>query len=256
MLSARRKRASTSPHRGPGLWCIRATGGGRIDSSHWNLSARRRAISIAHRESFECVTGASRSGCEPGCHGACRGSARAAPALAAKPRPSAPPAVSLSASTRSPPSPRPPPIPSSPRRFADRGNSLTDFKFTPAARQGPAVAGPGRDPRPRRPAPRRARDAAALAAPAVSALTPASYNLGVAVGWRRFAVAGDVAKVKRRQSGARRPRERGRRRQLFAQQALHRPRRGRRRARRRHAGARARCARATIIRSMSAAPTR
>jgi hypothetical protein len=27
-------------------------------------------------------------------------------------------------------------------------------------------------------------------------LTPASYNLGVAVGWRRFAVAGDVAKVK------------------------------------------------------------
>jgi hypothetical protein len=26
-------------------------------------------------------------------------------------------------------------------------------------------------------------------------LTPASYNLGVALGWRRFAVAGDVAKV-------------------------------------------------------------
>ena len=29
-----------------------------------------------------------------------------------------------------------------------------------------------------------------------NALTPTSYNLGVAVGWRRFAVAGDVAKVK------------------------------------------------------------
>jgi predicted porin len=29
----------------------------------------------------------------------------------------------------------------------------------------------------------------------VSALAPVSYNLGVAVGWRRFAVAGDVAKV-------------------------------------------------------------
>jgi hypothetical protein len=28
----------------------------------------------------------------------------------------------------------------------------------------------------------------------VSALAPVSYNLGVAVGWRRFAVAGDVAK--------------------------------------------------------------
>jgi hypothetical protein len=31
---------------------------------------------------------------------------------------------------------------------------------------------------------------------AVNALTPTSYNLGVAVGWRSFAVSGDVAKVK------------------------------------------------------------
>ncbi len=30
----------------------------------------------------------------------------------------------------------------------------------------------------------------------VSALTPTSYNLGVAVGWRRFAVSGDVTKTK------------------------------------------------------------
>ena len=37
---------------------------------------------------------------------------------------------------------------------------------------------------------------AALAAAALSPLTPASYNLGVAVGWRRFAVAGEVGKVK------------------------------------------------------------
>ncbi|MBA2467107.1 MAG: hypothetical protein H0V46_05820 [Sphingomonas sp.] len=37
---------------------------------------------------------------------------------------------------------------------------------------------------------------AALASAALSTLTPASYNLGVAVGWRRFAVAGDVAKSK------------------------------------------------------------
>ena len=29
-----------------------------------------------------------------------------------------------------------------------------------------------------------------------SALAPSSYNLGVAVGWRRFAVSGDIAKVK------------------------------------------------------------
>ena len=32
--------------------------------------------------------------------------------------------------------------------------------------------------------------------PATAALAPTTYNLGVAVGWRRFAVAGDVAKVK------------------------------------------------------------
>jgi hypothetical protein len=30
---------------------------------------------------------------------------------------------------------------------------------------------------------------------AVNALTPTGYNLGLAVGWRRFAVSGDVAKV-------------------------------------------------------------
>ena len=35
-----------------------------------------------------------------------------------------------------------------------------------------------------------------MPATAVAALTPSTYNLGVAVGWRRFAVAGDVAKVK------------------------------------------------------------
>ena len=32
----------------------------------------------------------------------------------------------------------------------------------------------------------------------VTALTPASYNLGAAVGWRRFAIAGDVAKTESR----------------------------------------------------------
>jgi hypothetical protein len=38
--------------------------------------------------------------------------------------------------------------------------------------------------------------AAATSASPIGALTSASYNLGVAVGWRRFAVTGDVAKVK------------------------------------------------------------
>ena len=37
---------------------------------------------------------------------------------------------------------------------------------------------------------------ASLPTAAVNTLTPSSYNLGVAVGWKRFAVSGDVAKVK------------------------------------------------------------
>ena len=75
--------------------------------------------------------------------------------------------------------------------FASKGLSLTDFKFTPAAAKS-------------RPSQVRvairARPDAALAARApdssspLTAVTPASYNLGVAVGWKRFALSGDVAK--------------------------------------------------------------
>ena len=73
-----------------------------------------------------------------------------------------------------------------------RSSSLTDFKFTPA----PAKGRPSQVRvaiRARTTAP---TQMASAADPAVTALTPTSYNLGVAVGWRRFAVAGDVAKVK------------------------------------------------------------
>ena len=71
-----------------------------------------------------------------------------------------------------------------------RGVGASDFKFTPAAPKGrPSqvrVAIRAKSP---------ALEARATdATPAVSALTQASYNLGVAVGWRRFAVTGDVAK--------------------------------------------------------------
>jgi hypothetical protein len=79
--------------------------------------------------------------------------------------------------------------------FAGRGSSLADFKFTPAPAKGrpsqvrvairAGADSPGT----------RGSDAAALQSSA-SVLTPASYNLGVAVGWRRFAVSGDVAKSK------------------------------------------------------------
>ena len=74
--------------------------------------------------------------------------------------------------------------------FANRGNSLTDFRFTPAAPKG-----------------RPSQVRVAIRARAVTGarpsdaatggvITPASYNLGVAVGWRRFALTGDVAKTR------------------------------------------------------------
>ncbi len=79
--------------------------------------------------------------------------------------------------------------------FAGRGNALSDFKFTPA----PAKGRPSQVRvaiRARADTPGKARVADAALPSSVNALTPASYNLGVAVGWRRFAVAGDVAKSK------------------------------------------------------------
>jgi hypothetical protein len=79
--------------------------------------------------------------------------------------------------------------------LAGKSLSLTDFKFTPA----PAKGRPSQIRvaiRARVDSPTETRVAAAAPAAAVTALAPASYNLGVAVGWRRFAVAGDVAKVR------------------------------------------------------------
>ena len=76
--------------------------------------------------------------------------------------------------------------------FASKPLSLTDFKFTPAAAKGrPSQLRVAIRARVGSPTAARAADTAAL-----TALTPASYNLGVAVGWKRFAVSGDVAKVK------------------------------------------------------------
>jgi hypothetical protein len=79
--------------------------------------------------------------------------------------------------------------------FARRGSALGDLKFTPAAAQGrpSQVRIAIRAPASKSPAGSIAR--AAAAAPATT-LTPTSYNLGVGVGWRRFAVEGDVAKTR------------------------------------------------------------
>ena len=80
--------------------------------------------------------------------------------------------------------------------LAGKSLSLTDFKFTPA----PAKGRPSQVRvaiRARANTPVQASVAqASVPTVAVNALTPTSYTLGVAVGWRRFAVSGDVAKVK------------------------------------------------------------
>jgi len=78
--------------------------------------------------------------------------------------------------------------------FAKRGTGLGDLKFTPAAAKGRpsqvriAIRAPS------------SKASGGSLAKAVSAttttLTPVSYNLGVGVGWRRFAVAGDLAKTR------------------------------------------------------------
>jgi hypothetical protein len=79
--------------------------------------------------------------------------------------------------------------------LAGRGLSLHDFKFTPAPAKGrPSQVRVAIRARAASPDETRLADAAAPAA--TVALAPTTYNLGVAVGWRRFAVAGDVAKVK------------------------------------------------------------
>lgn len=76
--------------------------------------------------------------------------------------------------------------------FAGKGAATADFKFTPAAAKGRpsqlrlAVRARGA-PTPARPV------EVAVASPAGS-LAPAQYDLGLAVGWKRFAVSGDVSR--------------------------------------------------------------
>lgn len=83
--------------------------------------------------------------------------------------------------------------------FAGRLPLAGDLKFTPApSAKRPSqrrVAIRARAATPTLAA-RAAKISEATSAASVSALTPESYNLGVAVGWRQFAVAGDVARIK------------------------------------------------------------
>jgi len=78
---------------------------------------------------------------------------------------------------------------------ATHGLSLTDFKFTPA----PAKGRPSQVRvaiRARASTPSSSQPLTLASAGTATSLAPSTYNLGVAVGWRRFAVAGDVSKSK------------------------------------------------------------
>ena len=82
--------------------------------------------------------------------------------------------------------------------LASRPALASDFRFTPsAAKQRPSqirIAVRARVSSPTKVA-LRDRAAAAAPMPTGAALTPASYNLGAAVGWKRFAVSADVSKA-------------------------------------------------------------
>lgn len=76
--------------------------------------------------------------------------------------------------------------------FAGRGGSIADFKFTPAAAKDRpsqlrvAIRARG--------APTPARPVEVAVASPISNLAPAQYDLGMAVGWKRLAVSGNVAR--------------------------------------------------------------
>jgi len=113
------------------------------------------------------------------------------PAFAASSSPKRPPAIAISFDPISSFTPANA-DPKLAAALAGRGLSLQDFKFTPAPAKGrPSQVRVAIRARTTAPTGTRLADATAS-----TALAPTSYNLGVAVGWRSFAVAGDVAKVK------------------------------------------------------------
>ncbi len=107
-----------------------------------------------------------------------------------------PPAVALSFDRGFTPSQADPRLAAA---FANRPVLASDFRFTPSAsKRRPSqirVAIRARASTPALAA-NRARVAATQSTATGVSLAPASYNLGVAVGWRRFAVSGDVARTR------------------------------------------------------------
>ena len=85
--------------------------------------------------------------------------------------------------------------------FARRKRARAGFRFTPAATEKDRTirvavraraATPAEAQRVGSPA---ARTLAVSSAPQTTAITPTAYNLGASVGWKNFAVGGDVARV-------------------------------------------------------------
>jgi len=116
------------------------------------------------------------------------------PAFAATPTKKRPPAVAMSFDNFSfTPANADPKLAAA---LAGKSLALSDFKFTPAPAKGrPSQVRVAIRARVTGAAPATLAQASAPTA-SVTALTPSTYNLGVAVGWKRFAVSGDVAKVK------------------------------------------------------------
>lgn len=74
--------------------------------------------------------------------------------------------------------------------FAGKGVIGGSFRFTPSTRSKAVQVAV----RARATTPAEARRGSLEPAP-VTALTPMAYNLGVAIGWKRFALSGDIAKI-------------------------------------------------------------
>ncbi|MDT9599568.1 hypothetical protein [Sphingosinicella rhizophila] len=80
--------------------------------------------------------------------------------------------------------------------LAKRGLPTGSFRFTPAAASPNNSKAVRVAVRARATTPEEAiRRAGETSASTVTAITPSAYNLGVAIGWKRFAISGDVARI-------------------------------------------------------------
>lgn len=108
-----------------------------------------------------------------------RSKARAAPALGSRPVGAFTPAVS---------------DPRLAAALARRGSSLnSDFRFTPASSNTSRALRVAVRSRATNPAEAGRTAMASTSATPMTAIMPSSYNLGVSLGWRRFALTGDIA---------------------------------------------------------------